>query len=205
MSRVPPGVVRLRDQRAAVTRRTILQAARVLFSERGYASTSVKLLAQHAGVAVQTIYDTFGSKAGVLAGMPDLIDEEAEVHEIVVALQASRDARESLALFARIRRQIRERCGDIMATLRSGAAVDHQISEILGEGMRRRRFGLERLMEGLASSGDLKPGLEAGRAADIASALVADEVCDVLVDQQGWSFDEYESWLAEALTTLLLG
>ena len=204
MSRVPPGVVRLQDQQRALTRRAILQAARALFSTQGYAATSVRALAAEAGVSVQTIYDTFGSKAGVLGGMPDLIDEEAEVHEIVAALQASRDARESLGLFVRLRRRIRERCGDIMATLRSGASVDPQVAAALAEGMRRRRFGLERMMEGLAAGGALKPELTAPRAADMASALVCDEVCDVLVEQQGWSFDEYESWLTDALVTLLL-
>jgi hypothetical protein len=42
------------------------------------------------------------------------------------------------------------------------------------------------------------------READIAAALVADEICDILVDQRGWSYDEYESWLGQTLTDLLL-
>jgi hypothetical protein len=37
------------------------------FAERGYADTPVRLLASIAGVALQTVYATYGSKAGVLA------------------------------------------------------------------------------------------------------------------------------------------
>ena len=34
--------------------------------------------------------------------------------------------------------------------------------------------------------------------------VLVDEVCDVLVEQRGWSFDDYEAWLTDALATLLL-
>jgi AcrR family transcriptional regulator len=203
-SSIPPGVVRLREQRSALTRRAILQAARAQFAERGYAATPMKLLAERAGVAVQTIYDTFGSKAGVLGGMPDLVDEEAGVHELAAELSAEQRPREALALFARLRRRIRERCSDIIHILRSGAAVDQQVAAAWGEGLRRRRFGLERLMERLAAQGSLREGLEPARAADIAAAIVCDEVCDVLVEHGGWSFDAYEAWVSETLAELLL-
>ena len=63
MSSSTSDVIPLREQHAAVTRRAILQAARELFAEQGFANTTVKVLAERAGVAVQTIYATFGSKA----------------------------------------------------------------------------------------------------------------------------------------------
>ena len=203
-SGVPPGVRRLREQHEATTRRAILQAARALFAERGYAATPVRLLAQQSGVAVQTIYGAFGSKAGVLRGLPDLLDEEAGVYELVDQLERARVPAELFALYARLRRQIRERCGDIVGILRAGAASDPEIAAALAEGLRRRRFGLQRVMERVAADGMLKAGLSAERAADIASAVMSDEVCDVLVEQGGWSYDEYESWLTGTLTTLLL-
>ncbi len=203
-SGVPPGVKRLREQHQATTRRAILQAARRLFAERGYAATPVRLLAQHAGVAVQTVYDAFGSKGGVLRGLPDLLDEEAGVFELVDQVERTQVPAELVALYARLRRQIRERCGDIVRILRAGAASDAEIAAALAEGLRRRRFGLKRVMERTATDGMLKDGLSAERAADIASAVMSDEVCDILVEQGGWSFDEYESWMTATLTVLLL-
>lgn len=203
-SGLPPGIRRLREQHEAVTRRAILKAAREVFTERGYAATPVRLLAQRAGVAVQTIYDTFGSKAGVLQGLPDLLDEEAGVFEIVAALERAEAPQEMFGLYARLRRQIRERCGDIVRILRAGAWLDEQTATAQAEGLRRRRFGLQRMMERLAAAGALKEALSPDRAADIASALVCDEVCDVLVEQRRWSFDEYEVWVHRTLATLLL-
>src|SRR5918996_2701686 len=54
-----------RQEQAAQTRRDIVAAAGVQFRERGYAATSMPELAAAAGVAVETIYRTFGSKAGL--------------------------------------------------------------------------------------------------------------------------------------------
>jgi hypothetical protein len=136
--------------------------------------------------------------------MPDLIDEEAEVHELVAEIESARPGEEVLALYARLRRQIRERCGDMINLLRSGACVETEIAAAMAEGVRRRRYGLERITQRLAESGALKDGLSPSRAADIASALVCDEVCDVLVTQCSWAFDDYERWVRESLATSLL-
>jgi AcrR family transcriptional regulator len=192
-----PGVIRLRDQREALTRHTILRAARELFAERGYANTPVRLLAQRAGVALQTVYSTYGSKAGVLAGLPDLLDQEADVVDLFRAREDIDDPAELLGLLARICRQIRERGGDIVKILRSAAAVDHDIAHTLTEAHRRRRLGVEAVLA--------KTGLTGKRSADIATALMADEVCDSLVDVAGWSYDEYEEWLRATLIQVLLG
>ena len=55
-----------REEQTAQTRRDIIAAAGVLFRERGYAGTSMPEIAAEAGVAVETIYRAFGSKAGLL-------------------------------------------------------------------------------------------------------------------------------------------
>jgi AcrR family transcriptional regulator len=203
-SRDLPGVVRLRDQREALTRHTILSAARELFAEHGYAATPVRLLAQKAGVAPQTIYATYGSKAGVLAGLPDLLDEEAGVTDLFRARTTTHDPTELLGLLARIARQIRERCGDIVKVLHSGAAVDSDIADTLAEAHRRQRLGVEEILERVHSAGALRSDLTVSRAADVATALMTHGVCDTLVDRSRWSYDEYEEWLTATLTTLLL-
>ena len=40
----------------------------MLFADRGYTATTIELIAETAGVAVQTIYNTLGSKRGILVG-----------------------------------------------------------------------------------------------------------------------------------------
>jgi AcrR family transcriptional regulator len=195
---------RLRDQHGAVTRRVILGAARKRFGERGYAGTSVKQIANEAGVAVQTLYSAFGSKSGVLRGLIDLIDEEADVIALFEAMMTAEDPRDALALFARIRRQIRERCGDIVAVMRAGARIDADIGTAWAEGMRRRHTGIARMVARLADAGWLRPDVDSERAADVIAALATDDVCDVLVEQRGWRFEEYETWLRDTMRTLVL-
>ena len=204
MSSPGPDVIPLREQHAAVTRRAILRAARELFAEQGFGNATVKGLAECAGVAVQTIYATFGSKAGVMMGLVDLLDEDAGVAEIYADIRRSKDPREMLGHLARIRRQIRERAGDIVVMARQGAGSDERLAGALAEGIRRRNAGLETITKKLRAQKALRDGLDAQTASDIAAALVSDEVCDVLVDERHWSYDRYEQWLADALAQQLL-
>ncbi|NGO72025.1 TetR/AcrR family transcriptional regulator [Streptomyces boncukensis] len=194
-----PGVVRLRDQREALTRRAILTAARRLFAELGYARTPIRRIAHDAGVAPQTIYAHYGSKAGVLTGLVDLLDEEAGLEDVVAQAHGTSDPDALVGLLARAGRQARERCGDILALLGSGAAVGPDVEAARAEGARRNRLGVELIVQRL-------PGDRARpRAADIAVALLSAEVYDSLVRDAGWSPDAYEAWLADTLTAALLG
>src|SRR4051794_41893697 len=64
---------RRRGQRLAqASRRQILGAAHRLFVQQGYVATSIPAIAAEAGVAVQTIYNTVGSKRDVLGGVIEL-------------------------------------------------------------------------------------------------------------------------------------
>ncbi|HEX2080288.1 MAG TPA: helix-turn-helix domain-containing protein [Longimicrobium sp.] len=195
---------RLADQHAAVTRRTILRAARELFRERGYGATTTKALAERAGVAVQTIYSNFGSKAGVASALVELAIEESGLGALAARLPDVRDPGEAIELIVGIRRRLRERAGETIAAMREGAAIEPALRSAWEEGRRQRRTGQIMLMRRLEEQGALADGLDATRAADIAGALTADEVADVLVEQGGWSYDEYEAWLVASLKRLLL-
>src|SRR5690349_17426791 len=63
----PVSTPHTRSDRALATRRRMVRAAYGLFSERGYPGTTITEVAQKAGVAVPTIYYTFGTKAALLA------------------------------------------------------------------------------------------------------------------------------------------
>jgi AcrR family transcriptional regulator len=200
MSTDLPGIVRLRDRREALALRTILTAARRLFAERGYARTPIRLIATEAGVAPQTIYAHFGSKAGVLTGLVDLLDDEAGLPDLMAKVDDLSDPAELLGLMAKASRQVRERCGDIVTILNSGAAVDPDIAATQEEGKRRNRLGIEMVVERIREAGHrIDP-----RAADIAAALMTAGIHDSLVGDSGWSHDDYEAWLKTTLATALL-
>src|SRR4051794_27459504 len=55
-----------RAERAQATRTRILRAAYSLFAAHGYPAVTMAAVASRAGVAVQTLYFTFGTKAELL-------------------------------------------------------------------------------------------------------------------------------------------
>ncbi|MFB7919072.1 TetR family transcriptional regulator [Streptomyces sp. NPDC056061] len=60
----PPSQERRRD--AAATRRRLLEAGRDLFAEHGYEGTTVRTIAERAGVNQALLFRYFGSKQGLL-------------------------------------------------------------------------------------------------------------------------------------------
>lgn len=191
---------RLAEHREATILRVILSAAREAFAEKGYAGASIRYIAQAAGVAPQTIYAHFGSKAGVLMGLVDLLDDEAGLAELFDAPPESDDPAEILRTLAKGSRQVHQRCGDILDILNSGAAVDPAIAATQAEGTRRNRVGVDVTLKRVRAAGG-RPGPYAG---DIAAALMATGVVDSLVKDAGWSYDAYESWLGSALVLNVL-
>ena len=141
----------LRERRAQLTRDEILRAARRLFAERGYARTSVRDVAQAAGVSAQTVYDSVGSKHELVSQLNDLIDAEAGVAAIVRAAAESGDPWELAAAPARVTRSIIEHCGDIVLALVSGAASEPELAAVLAEGHRRHLEGAGRIVAQLRS------------------------------------------------------
>ena len=59
----------LRRQRAADTRDRIAVAARELFAVNGFAGTTIAGIAAKAGVSVQTVYATFGTKGAIVSAL----------------------------------------------------------------------------------------------------------------------------------------
>lgn len=65
---LPPRAYRStrRAQQAAQTRADVIAAAQRVFGETGWKGATVATIAKEGGVAVETIYATFGSKSGLL-------------------------------------------------------------------------------------------------------------------------------------------
>jgi AcrR family transcriptional regulator len=195
----------LRARHAAVTRSAILDAARRLFAEQGYAATAVRPIAEEAAVAVQTLYTTFGSKQGLLLALVDTVREQAGSQELGERMEHTDDPRELVRLAARIRRQIMELGGDIVATFREGAAGDPEVRAAYEVGQGRTREGVGRMCARLEAVGALRPGLTHKLAVDQVVAMFSAEIYEELTGpHSGWTPDEYEQWLVERLSEILL-
>lgn len=193
----------LRDERAQVTRRRIAEAARRLFVRDGYTATTLAGIAAEGGVAVQTVYAVYGSKAGILRALREAVVHQPEAEALFTEALAEPSPSRRLALFAGSIRRRWESSADIVAVHRDAGTADPEIRAGVEATLERRRGGIRALAATLEA--DLPPGLDVARAAAILDALSLPEVYAELVDVGGWTPDAYEAWLAAALVRELLG
>jgi AcrR family transcriptional regulator len=199
---VKPGRRTLRAERAAATRRRIAEAARRLFTRDGYGATTLQAIADEAGVAVQTVYAVYGSKAGILRELRDAVVYQAEAEALIHEAVAAGDAGAALDLFARSIRIRWDAGSDVVRVHREAASTDPDLRREHEAVYARRRGGLREFGEMLGER--LAPGLDVRRVVAILDALTLPEVYAELVGVQGWTPDEYEAWLAMALRQQLL-
>ncbi len=199
-----------RRAQAEETKRAIVEAARALFIERGYAGTTIEAIAQGAGVAVETVYATFRTKRAVLARVMDVaaVGDEAPVpllqREAALAVWNTEDQRRQIQMFAGGIREIMERVGPIFQVMRAAAPAEPEIALLLQDYLEKRRVGMEYFVRASLDNGVLRPGLSPEDAIDTVWAITSAEVHHLLTVDRGWPPERYETWLAETLEFLLL-
>ncbi|WP_369640706.1 TetR/AcrR family transcriptional regulator, partial [Nocardia sp. JMUB6875] len=164
-----------RSERREATRRRVAEAAAALFAERGYAGTTLQAIADAAGVHVQTIYQAFGTKVGVLAETAAVLvagpDEDAATpppeRRWVRELFAEPDPARQLAHYAAHMRTVSERYMSLLDMMRVTAAADPEVGAFLAAAEQGRYDGPAHITPDLAAKNALKPGLSPERAADI--------------------------------------
>lgn len=187
----------LREERASVTRRRILEAARALFAARGYGATTLRVVALEAGVAVQTVYAVFGSKANILRSLRASLVNDPAADEAFEAALVEPQPSQALALFAHSVRLRWVTGHDVVAIHADAAAVDPAIRDEIDRVLAVRRRGIGALVVSLGRHG--LASHHSARATAIIDALTLPELYTELVGIHAWSQDTYEAWLAGAL------
>jgi AcrR family transcriptional regulator len=191
-----------RQRQALETRRLIAEAAGKLFLERGYAATTMDAIAGEAGVAVSTVYAAFKNKRAILKEIRLAWHDRTHAREINAEAARHPDPERRLEMLANSNRRQWELGAGMVAIYQGAAAADREAAAELDEALRGRRAALDRIVEGIEEA--LRPGLDSTRAAAILRALCRAEVYQELVEESGWSPDEYEAWLVTMLKTQLL-
>jgi AcrR family transcriptional regulator len=195
----------LRAERAAVTRRRIAAAARKLFARDGYGATTLQAVADEAGVAVQTVYAVFGSKAGILLELRDLIVFQPEAEALLgVATRAAAagDMGAAIDSFARSIRVRWEAGVDVVLVHREAGLSDPKLREAATATYERRRGGMRAFAAAITPG--LRPGVPTSEAMAMLDVLTLPEVYIELVRELSWTPDTYQAWLAGSLRRLLL-
>lgn len=193
----------LREERAAVTRRRILEAARHRFFEHGYAATTLQAVATEAGVAVQTVYAVFGSKAAILAELRALVVNLPEADDEARAAMAEPTPEGRLTRFARSIRYRWELAGDIVRVHQDAVRADPSLRPGIAAADGRRHAGIAAFVRSIGS--DLGAPIDVDRSIGVVNALTLYAVYEELVLVQGWTPDAFEAWLAESLVAGVVG
>jgi len=195
-----------RQRQAAQTRADILQAARRLFSARGYAATTIEAIAAEAEVAEATVYAGFGSKRGILLAFQQLMEENTDLGERRRAFHAAASPAEQIAVAVSISLSFPARHADLIAVLLSARGMDPDVDEFLHRGLVQEHRGAWSMVASvLASQGALRPGLTEQEAGDLGSALTRPEIYLILSGELGWSPDRITDILTTVVRSALLG
>ena len=200
----------LRKQQATETRARILDAAQRLFSDRGYAATTMEAIATEAAVATDTVYSSFRTKGGVLHKLLDVrvAGDDSPVPLLdragPLAVRAQPTQKRQLTAFAADIVRTVDRARPVDDIMRSAAAVDPEIAQLRVRMHTGRYENMRQLISWVVAKGPLRTGLDEEDAAAIVWTLAGPEVNRLLRVERGWSLERYETWLADTLTRTLL-
>lgn len=197
-----------RDLQADATRADIVAAARELFLTRGYVRTSLTAVAQLAGVAVQTIYNSVGNKAALLAAVLDQATAGPDAPRSVSEFMQDRaDATGGLTGLSRLLAdwvaEVNERSNEILTLIHQTATVYPEVAALERERGERRLANYGRVAEVARRRGGLTVGSSDAQVAAAIWSLGHPQTYRSLVVDGGWSAESYRQWLAQSFRSLL--
>lgn len=194
-----------REDYARATRQAIVDAARKLFAERGYFATKVDDIAIEARVAPATVYAVTGGKQSLLSILITTWTTDPIVQETLSHIDAMADSEAIIREVAAASRTMREAYVDVIRVMLNTAPHDRAVSKKEREATEIYRTALVPIAERLTELGGLRPGLEVGDAVDRLWFYFGYSSYFTLHDDNGWSYEQAERWLAEqAIGALLL-
>lgn len=195
---------KLREQAAAETRARVLRTAKKLFVRRGIDAVTIAALAQQSGVSASTVYALFKSKEGVLFALVEGSMFGPTYQATRALLDAAGDPVEQIRRTASVARAIYESEAVELGLLRGSGAFSLALRK-LDASMEERRFALqEDRIKRLFAGKRNKKNLSLERARVLMWMYTSRDVYRMLVDEGGFTADEYETWLAETLVEALV-
>jgi AcrR family transcriptional regulator len=196
-----------RREQAALTRVRILDAAYRLLLAGGYEATTMQMVADAAGVAVQTVYFVFGTKATLLSEvlnrvvLGDAPSEEWRERRWVTRIQQETDPRKLLAIFVEVDADIKSRISPFVSAL--GPAFPSDPTSVAARDRGRDEF-FGFFVARLDAIGALRHGMTTERAMDIIRVVNTIEAYADLTTRRGWTVADWKEWLTGLLSGQVL-
>jgi AcrR family transcriptional regulator len=197
-----------RRLQAETRRARILAAAEHLFLRDGYAATTVAALAAAADVSPETVFKTFGGKAGLVRAIqqaalggtdpvpaPDRSDAmSAREHDPNVIIRS----------WASLSEEVAPRVSPIALLVRAAAANHPEMAELLDAIQAQR---LERMAHNagrLFRVGGLRTDVTLEHARDVLFTYTSPELYETLVLTLDWSLTAYSAFIYRGIRAQLL-
>jgi AcrR family transcriptional regulator len=199
-----------RTERAQKTRKRVIEAATRLFVQQGYGTTTMRAIADEAGVSVPTVELLFGTKAQLLHVVIDVAvagdDEPVPVLSRVWAAdaQSARDLADFLSVVAQVLSEAQARSAGVMLAAYEAAASDPDIQLLIMDRESQRERTTTWIVKEVVERAGLRPGLDRAAAIDTVWMLMDPVIFNRLMRHRGWSLDRYASWFADSVTRLLV-
>lgn len=190
-----------RQEQAAATRARIAHAARRLFAERGYGSTSMEAIAAEAGVGARTVYTAFGAKREILSFICEEWLDRAQARERAAEVLAEADPRHRLRAAAGWLCALYSAGFDVVMIFEAATDESPETRALL----RSKLAGRNLVMDAMIASLEDHLGVPVLGAQAVFRALAAPGVYLELVVESGWTVDAFEGWLADILEAHLFG
>lgn len=201
---------RRRQDMARATRARILEAAAASFLARSFAGTTIRQVAEDAGVSPETIYKAFGSKAALLKTVYDVAlvgDDEAVPLAARPEAIAVRDAQSPAAAaiaYAQLAQLISSRVDPLLRVILGARDTDPTLAQFAATTERERHAGSTFYVRHWADQGWLRNDISLDRAIDTVWALNSPQPRWLLLDN-GWSDQDYTAWLADLIQHAIFG
>ena len=200
-----------RQAQAQETRRHILDAARKLFMERGYAGATADAIAMEAGVSLQTVYAIFKNKKRLLISLMNVspatgVEDHTPLPERanVQAVAQEHDQRRQLQMFAQVVASNLNQVAGVFQVMVDAAKTEPDLDRIVQKLKLQRLEHMTAAVQQIAVNGPFREGIDKAYARDTVWTLTSGEVFLLLTRDRGWSKEQYAKWLADILIRELL-
>lgn len=196
-----------RKDRARATRTRILGSARDLFTAHGYQATTMADVAEHAGVAVQTVYFVFHTKTELLEdvytaavlGEDQVRPPDTDWYRTATT---STNPDEVIAALVAGMLPIARRVGPLQAIL--DTIADDDVRALRAEKEALRRNVAHTLLTHLADLDALRADLTARTGTDLLLGLTSPGLYQQMTAEHGWTHNQWATTLTRQLRHALL-
>jgi AcrR family transcriptional regulator len=200
----------VREQQARHTRQRIIAAAIQEFLTHGYASTTIRAVAEAAGVSLPTVELTFSTKPRLLKAAINVAiagdDEPVPVLQRGWAARAQATTRveDFLAIIGEVVVKAARRAAGLIVVAFEAAHTDPTMKVLADQLASQRATTAAWILKGIMHRATLRTDIDRDQALDTIWLLMDPVVFCHLTRDRGWTPERFERWFTDSIVRLLL-